>query len=87
MMNFVKNTSHKEYVMLTECGLSSRLQLENPEKSFIGSCTMCKYMKSNRLEQILSILQNPAPSKEIILSNDTMNKAKQSLLEMFKYNQ
>ena len=87
MMNFVKNTSHKEYVMLTECGLSSRLQLENPEKSFIGSCTMCKYMKSNRLEQILSILENPAPSKEIILSNDTMNKAKQSLLEMFKYNQ
>ena len=86
MMNYVKSSDYKEYVMLTECGLSSRLQLENPEKKFIGSCTMCKYMKSNRLEQILSILKSPNKKLEISIDKNTMKKAMNSLEAMFKYN-
>ena len=87
MIDYVKTTNHDNYVMLTECGLTARLQMEDPSKKFIGSCTMCKYMKSNRLEQILAILESPSPSQEIILSDKIIHKAKQSLLEMFKYNQ
>jgi quinolinate synthase len=86
MMAYVKDTAHKEYVILTECGLSSRMQLENPEKKFIGSCTMCKYMKSNRLEQILSILESPNKTLEILIDTTTMKQAMNSLQAMFKYN-
>ena len=86
MIQFVKTTEHPKYVMLTECGLSARLQMEAPTKQFVGSCTMCKYMKSNRLEQILAILEHPNPDLEIQLSIETINKAKHSLEQMFKYN-
>ena len=85
MMNFVANSNHDEYVLLTECGLSSRLQMEHPQKKFIGSCTMCKYMKSNRIEQIIDLLENETPQLEITLSKEIIEKAKQSLDEMFKY--
>ena len=89
MMSYVTKTDYEEYVMLTECGLSSRLQLENPGKKFIGSCTMCKYMKSNRLEQILSILENLDTENkklEISIDKNTMKQAMNSLEAMFKYN-
>ncbi len=85
LINYVAETNHKEYVLLTECGLSSRLQVEYPNKQFIGSCTMCKYMKSNRLDQILAILETDDSNLEIQLSEKIMKKAKHSLDEMFKY--
>ena len=85
MINYVADTNHDEYVLLTECGLSSRLQVEHPEKKFIGSCTMCKYMKSNRIDQILDVLENEPSNLEINLSEKVIEKAKHSLNEMFKY--
>ena len=85
MINYVKSTEHPKYVMLTECGLTSRLQMERPEKEFIGSCTMCKYMKSNKLEQIKNCLLKPDPRLEINLDSDTIDLAKKSLFEMFNY--
>ena len=87
MVEYVKTTQHDHYVMLTECGLTSRLQLEDPTKRFIGSCTMCKYMKSNRLDQIEAILTNPQPDLCIELSDHVIETAKRSLQMMFKYSQ
>ena len=52
MLGFMKKTSSKQFLMLTECGLSARLQSEFPDKQLVGSCTMCKFMKSNTLEDI-----------------------------------
>ena len=71
--------------MLTECGLTSRLQVEDPSKTFIGSCTMCKYMKSNKLDQILALLETPNPELEIDLTNETIKNANRSLFNMFEY--
>ncbi len=85
MVNYVKSTSHNQYVMLTECGLTSRLQVEDPSKTFIGSCTMCKYMKSNKLDQILALLETPNPELEIDLTNETIKNANRSLFNMFEY--
>src|SRR5260221_169170 len=50
MLGFMKETDSKQFLMLTECGLSARLQSEFPDKQLVGSCTMCKFMKSNSLE-------------------------------------
>ena len=61
MLSYMRKTSSGQFLMLTECGLSARLQSEFPDKQLIGSCTMCKFMKSNTLEDILRTLKNPLP--------------------------
>ena len=45
--------------MLTECGLVGRLEVEAPEKRFIGGCRLCPYMKLNSLEKIRDALLAP----------------------------
>lgn len=85
MINYVKNSEKDTFYLLTECGLSSRLQLEAPEKKFIGSCTMCKYMKSNTLEDIARVLKTPDPEDIITLKEKTITDAKHCIDEMFRY--
>ena len=72
MINYVKTTDAESFFMLTECGLTSRLQLEVPEKKFIGSCTMCKYMKSNTLEDVLRVLKQPDTEDIIQIDSKTI---------------
>ncbi|MBT5855393.1 quinolinate synthase NadA [bacterium] len=85
MINHVKESDLSTFYMLTECGLSSRLQLEVPEKTFVGSCTMCKYMKSNTLADILRVMDSPDP-EDIISLAPAIIKASQSCIDaMFHY--
>jgi quinolinate synthase len=83
MVNYVKQTAAPSYFMLTECGLTSRLQLENPEKKFIGSCTMCKYMKANQLSDILKALSDPDPELIISIPQNVATKAINCIDAMF----
>ena len=85
MMDYIKDSDQKNFLLLTECGLSSRLQIENPDKNFIGSCQMCKYMKSNSLENILNILKNPSPQDRIDIAPDMIEKSKTCIERMFEY--
>jgi quinolinate synthase len=71
--------------MLTECGLSSRLQVELPDKQIVGSCTLCKYMKSNTLEGILRVLLKPEAKDEVILDEDVRVRARRCIDRMFDY--
>ncbi|MBN2038944.1 MAG: quinolinate synthase NadA [Spirochaetes bacterium] len=73
------------YLMLTECGITSRLQVEMPEKKIVGSCTLCKYMRSNTLDDILRVLENPEDNDRIILNEDISLKALTCVEAMFKY--
>jgi quinolinate synthase len=57
MMNYVKSTKAPYYLMLTECGLVGRLEVEAPEKNFIGGCRLCPYMKMNTLEKVRDALR------------------------------
>jgi quinolinate synthase len=74
MMDYVKKTSSPYFMMLTECGLVSRLEVELPEKHFIGSCKLCPYMKLNTLQKILDTLRSPTPGQEITLPADVLAK-------------
>lgn len=85
MLAFMRETSSKEFLMLTECGLSARLQSEFSDKKLVGSCTMCKYMKSNTLQDILRSLKNPAPRDRVVFDEDIRLRALKSLEAMFKY--
>ena len=74
-----------DFLMLTECGITSRLQVEMPEKNIVGSCTLCKYMKSNTLDDILSVLINPNEKNRILIDENVRQKALKSVEAMFKY--
>ncbi len=87
MLSYMRETGAKQFLMLTECGLSARLQSEFPGKQLIGSCTMCKYMKSNTLEDILRALKNPLPRDRVILDESTRLRALKTIEAMFRYAQ
>jgi quinolinate synthase len=73
------------YLMLTECGITSRLQVEMPEKKIVGSCTLCKYMRSNTLEDILRVLNTPLDEDRIKIDEDVRQRALACIEAMFEY--
>ncbi|HEY1764357.1 MAG TPA: quinolinate synthase NadA [Opitutaceae bacterium] len=83
MMKYVKQTSAPYFLMLTECGLVGRLQVEAPEKHFIGGCRLCPYMKLNSLEKIRDVLVAPRPDQVVTLAEPTRVRAARSLQRMF----
>jgi quinolinate synthase len=85
MLAYMKKTGSSRFLMLTECGLSSRLQSEFPDKRLVGSCTMCKYMKSNTLEDILRALKNPLLKDRVLLEESVRQRALKTIEAMFMY--
>jgi quinolinate synthase len=85
MLNHVRESERDSFFLLTECGLTGVLQSEFPEKTFAGGCTLCKYMKSNSLEDILKVLEDPSPQSMISLDLDTQQSALQCVNRMFDY--
>ena len=85
MINHVAKSKSDSFLVLTECGLVSRLQTEFPEKTFVGSCTMCKYMKSNSLEDILRVLVKPTANDRVVIEENTRLRALKCIEEMFRY--
>ncbi len=84
MMKYVKSTAAPYYLMLTECGLVGRLQVETPEKVFIGGCRLCPYMKMNSLEKVLEVLRAPRPEQIVTLDEDIRRRAAGCIDRMFE---
>lgn len=85
MMKFVKNSAAPYYLMLTECGLVGRLQVESPEKAFIGGCRLCPYMKLNSLEKLHDALAgDPRPDQIVTIDEDVRARAARCLERMFE---
>jgi len=84
MMKYVKHTPAPYFLMLTECGLVGRLQVETPEKRFIGGCRLCPYMKLNSLEKVRQVLAAPRPEQIIVLDEGLRRQAARSIERMFE---
>ncbi len=84
MMKYVKNSGAPYYLMLTECGLVGRLQVESPEKAFIGGCRLCPYMKLNSLEKVRDALKAPRPDQIITLDEGVRRRAAHCIDRMFE---
>jgi len=84
MMRYVRTTEAPKFLMLTECGLVSRLEMESPEKDFIGGCRLCPYMKLNALEKIRDALTAPKPEQIITLDEDLRLRAARCIERMFE---
>lgn len=87
MIDYVK--VHQEdripFLLLTECGIASRLQAENKGVKLIGSCSMCRYMRSNSLEGIYRALKNPTPEQIIEIDPMVLKEAQKCINAMFEY--
>ena len=81
----IPRISNEKIMLLSECGLISRIEVELPGKQFMGTCQMCKYMKSNTLENILRVLKNPVAEDYVQMDEEIRVKAQKSIEMMFKY--
>ncbi len=84
MMEYVKKTDAPYFMMLTECGLVERIEVESPEKRFISGCKLCPFMKMNSLEKIRDVLVSPRPDQVIELEEGLRLNAKRSIDRMFE---
>ena len=82
----VKESSAKEFIIVTEKGVVDRLKRDCPEKTFvlIKSSAVCESMKLITLENILSVLETE--SNEIIVSTDIAERAVSAIDKMVKIN-
>jgi quinolinate synthase len=86
LMDYMRgDESGSAYLLLTECGLAGRAQVEMPGKTFIGPCLECKYMKSNSLEDIRRVLVNPEPEDVVEVSPEVREGSLRCIDAMFKY--
>ena len=85
IMNYVKKDDSNRFLILSECGLISRMEVEMPEKKFVGNCIMCKYMKGNSLENILRVLKKPTKHDMIEVEDKVLTKANECVENMFTY--
>ena len=84
MMKYVKQTVAPYFLMLTECGLVSRLEVEAPEKHFIGGCRLCPYMKLNSLEKVRDALAAPRPDQIVTLDEGLRLRGARCIERMFE---
>jgi quinolinate synthase len=84
MMRYVRETPAPYYLMLTECGLVGRLEVEEPGRRFIGGCRLCPYMKLNSLGKIRDALAAPRPDQVVTLEPGLARRASACLERMFE---
>ncbi|HZP43476.1 MAG TPA: quinolinate synthase NadA [Candidatus Binatia bacterium] len=82
MVTYAKESPEREFLVVTECGLSDRLLLEVPGKKFYKSCKLCHYMKMITLEGARDALRALAP--EITIAEDVRRRAATALERMLE---
>ena len=80
MIKYVKDNQPKKVMMVTECSMSDNVQVDNPNVEFIRPCNLCPHMKKITLPKVLECLENE--TNEIILDQDTIEKARKSVEKM-----
>jgi quinolinate synthase len=60
MVRFTKEDAAREYIVATETGILSRMEKNNPEKSFYpaNAKAVCEFMKMITLEKVLWSLED-----------------------------
>ncbi len=84
IIDYVKNSSENQFVIVTEKGVVDRLRRDYPEKEFIliSERMLCESMKLTTLEEILYSLENE--TNEIKLDESVRLKSAQCIERMLK---
>ncbi|MDH3381052.1 MAG: quinolinate synthase NadA, partial [Gammaproteobacteria bacterium] len=85
MLDYVRTSSAKMFMLVTECGLTDRFKAEFPGKEIVGTCILCPYMKEIQLEDVLKALKDPAPEQFVEIPMDIADRARASLARMFEF--
>ena len=80
MIKYVKDNQPEKVMMVTECSMSDNVQIDNPNVKFIRPCNLCPHMKRITLPKVLECLENE--TNEILMSDETIEKAKKSVERM-----
>ena len=86
MVAYCRESTAKEFIIVTESGMLHRLRREVPDKVFIPgptelcSCGDCRYMKLNTLEKLRDCLAKIQP--EITIPEDIRAQAERSVRRM-----
>jgi quinolinate synthase len=86
IIHYIKSHSkeNRPFLILTECGIASQLQVEHPSLRLVGTPLLCHFMKTNSLELILNALKNPKPEQIVTIAPDIQEGAYRSLEQMFQ---
>ena len=84
IIEYVKNSSDNQFVIVTEKGVADRLKRDYPEKEFIliSNNMLCESMKLTTLEEILYSLENEI--NEIFLNENIRKQSANCIEEMLK---
>ena len=91
LLNYVKASSEKKFIVATEPGILHEMQRENPDKELITApvgddescnCSECPYMKLNTMQKLYDCLKNESP--EILLDEDLRVKALKPIKRMLE---
>ena len=87
MLNYIKATDSRQFIVATETGILYEMKKENPGKEFITlrddrhcACDDCAYMKLNTLEKLYRCLSDEQP--EIVMSAEMIDAAKRPIVRM-----
>lgn len=82
MVKYAKERPASRFLVVTECGLSDRLAMEVPDKTFIKGCKLCTFMKVTSLEDVRDSLRDM--KYEIDVLEDVRVPAERALRRMFE---
>lgn len=83
MVDFVAKSDAKRFLLLTECSMSDNISADNPEKEFLGLCSVrCPHMNEITLEDTLECLRTDRYQIEI--EEGIRIRAKRSLDRMLE---
>jgi quinolinate synthase len=81
MVRYAKERPATRFLVVTECGLSDRLAMEVPDKTFLKGCKLCAFMKVTTLEDVRDSLLHM--QYEIDVPEDIRVPAERALRRMF----
>jgi quinolinate synthase len=81
MVRYAKEKPATRFLVVTECGMSDRLAMEVPDKTFLKGCKLCAFMKVTTLEDVRDSLLYMR--YEIEVPEDIRVPAERALRRMF----
>ena len=80
MAKFAKSDGSKDFIVVTECGMTDKLRQDVPEKNFLSFCNVCPYMKSTTLQLVARALITN--QNEITLPDNIIRDARKAIDRM-----
>jgi len=88
MIDFCKNATAKDIIVVTEAGMLHRLQKEAPDKNLIPgptdtcACNDCKFMKMNTMQKLRDCLRDLSPTVE--MPEEIRKRAEAPIIKMLE---